>query len=426
MIHVSFIHQWINKLDQFLESLGMLGATSDYVSVLIILIGILLASYLVDLMTKRILLVTAARFIKKSKIWWDDILLRKKVFNRLAHYAPALVIYFAAGLLKEIPILVEGIQLLTTLYMIGLGILVIDSIINGFHEIYSNLPIGKERPIKGFVQILKILLYFIGVIFMLSVIFNKNPFFFLTGLGAMAAVLILVFKDTILGFVASIQLTANDMIKLGDWITMPSHHADGVVYELTLNTVKVRNFDKTISTIPTYALVSESFNNWRGMKESGGRRIKRSLYIDMKSICFCTDAMLQKYQNIRLISDYIMQIRREIEEDNRQKNLETDDMLNGRRLTNVGVFRKYVEAYIRNHPKIYSDNSSFALLVRQLQSTEMGLPLEIYAFSKEQDWSVYEGIQADIFDHLMAVISEFDLRIYQSPTGEDFQRLLSQ
>jgi miniconductance mechanosensitive channel len=309
--------------------------------------------------------------------------------------------------------------------MIVLGISVFDALINGAHEIYLNLDVSKDRSIKGFIQIIKLVLYFIGGILILSVIFNKNPLYFLTGLSAMAAVLLLVFKDTILGFVASIQLTANNMVKLGDWITMPSHGADGDVIEITLNTVKVRNFDKTISTIPTYALVSESFSNWRGMKESGGRRIKRALHINVKSICFCTEEMLEKYEKIKLIADYIRQKRVEIEEDNKAKNLQKGDMLNGRRLTNIGVFRKYIESYIRNHPKIHGEGSSFIAMVRQLQQTEKGLPLEIYAFSKEQNWAVYEGIQADVFDHLMAVIPQFDLSLFQNPSGDDFRNLIN-
>ncbi len=423
MIIINIFHDQIKALNHWIQQLGVASGISDYLLVFIVVFIVAVLSLLANFIAKRFLLAAISHYVKKSKIWWDDIFLKRKLFNRLAHFAPALVIFFSSDLISGHPEIIHLIKTIIGIYMIVLGISVFDALINGAHEIYLNLDVSKDRSIQGFIQILKLGLYFIGGILILSVIFNKNPLYFLTGLSAMAAVLLLVFKDTILGFVASIQLTANNMVKLGDWITMPSHGADGDVIEITLNTVKVRNFDKTISTIPTYALVSESFSNWRGMKESGGRRIKRALHINVKSICFCTEEMLEKYEKIKLIADYIRQKRVEIEEDNKAKNLQKGDMLNGRRLTNIGVFRKYIESYIRNHPKIHGEGSSFIAMVRQLQQTEKGLPLEIYAFSKEQNWAVYEGIQADVFDHLMAVIPQFDLTLFQHPSGDDFKNL---
>jgi miniconductance mechanosensitive channel len=239
-------------------------------------------------------------------------------------------------------------------------------------------------------------------------------------LGAVAAILLLVFKDTILGFVASIQLSANDMVRIGDWITMNSHNADGTVTEITLNTVKVQNWDKTISTIPTYALVSESFSNWRGMEESGGRRIKRHVNIDMRSVKFNTPEMNEKFKKIIYLKDYIEKRQMEIEQFNKENNIDSSITVNGRRMTNLGTFRKYLEMYLYYHPKIHND---LTFLVRQLQPYENGIPIEIYVFSNDQQWASYESIQADIFDHILAVIPEFELRVFQNPTGEDFKSL---
>jgi miniconductance mechanosensitive channel len=242
----------------------------------------------------------------------------------------------------------------------------------------------------------------------------------LAGLGALAAVLILAFKDTILGFVASIQLSANEMVHIGDWISMPSHGADGTVTDITLNTVKVQNWDKTISTIPTYALVSESFNNWKGMEESDGRRIKRSVLIDMGTIKFCDAAMLGRFEKFDLIRDYVIQKENELKEHNRKNNISDEDYISGRHQTNVGIFRKYLEVYLQQHPKI---NLDMTFLVRQLQPTEKGLPIEIYVFSKDQEWANYEAIQADIFDHIFAVVPEFELKVFQEPSGSDISKI---
>jgi miniconductance mechanosensitive channel len=306
--------------------------------------------------------------------------------------------------------------------MIIISLLVINSILLSFNEIYKSLPVAKNRPIKGYVQVVQILLYSIAIILIISILRGKPATGLLASLGAMAAVLILVFKDTILGFVASIQLSANKMVQIGDWISMPKHNADGTVTEITLNTVKVQNWDRTISTIPTYALVSDSFGNWRGMEESGGRRIKRHISIDMKSVKFCTPEMLTRFKKINSLKEYIEKTENEIEKFNEENNIDNEIVVNGRRMTNLGTFRKYLEAYLRNHPMIHND---MTFLVRQLQPTEKGIPLEIYVFGKDQRWGYYESIQADIFDHILAVIPEFDLRIFQNPSGEDFKSLIN-
>jgi miniconductance mechanosensitive channel len=255
------------------------------------------------------------------------------------------------------------------------------------------------------------------------VLFGKNPGFFLGGLGAFTAVIMLIFKDSILGFVAGIQLTRNDMVRIGDWIEMPKYNADGDVIDVSLNTVKVQNWDKTIATIPTYVLMTDSFRNWRGMADSGGRRIKRALYIDMNSIKFCTEQMLDRFARFEFIRDYIDRKRKEVADYNVENHVDDSQLVNGRRLTNVGTFRAYVEAYLRNHPKVHQD---MTFLIRQLAPTEHGLPLEIYVFSNDQVWANYEAIQSDIFDHVLAVVPQFDLRVFQTPSGMDLVDLAKQ
>jgi len=255
----------------------------------------------------------------------------------------------------------------------------------------------------------------------ISILLERDPTVLLAGLGAMAAILLLVFKDTILGFVASIQLSANNMLKIGDWIEMRSHGADGTVTDITLNTVKVQNWDKTISTIPTYALVSESFNNWKGMEESGGRRIKRAVNIDTGSIKFCDAQMLNRFLKFELIRDYVKKKENEVKEYNKTKKLSEDDNISGRRQTNIGIFRKYLEVYLRQHPMV---NQDMTFLVRQLHPTPTGLPIEIYVFCKDKAWANYEAIQADIFDHIFAVIPEFELKVFQQPSGSDISNVI--
>jgi len=409
-------------LKEWLVNLGLSEDVSILINTLIFLIAIILLAFLVDIVTKKIIISLIGRLVRKTKTKWDDIFFERKVFNRLAHIAPALIIFYTIGyaFIDFHPNYTSIVQGGAKIYMLLIGLLVTDSFINALHQIYCTLPISKNRPIKGYVQGVKIIIYFLGIILILSILINKSPKVLLTGVGALAAVLLFVFKDTILGLVASIQLSANDMVKSGDWIEMPNYNADGTVTEISLHTVKVQNWDKTISTIPTYALVSEAFNNWRGMEESGGRRIKRSINIDMKSIKFCTKEMIEKYKKIHVLKDYIKKKEVELSEYNKENKIDESILVNGRRLTNIGTFRKYVEEYLKKHPKIHND---MTFLIRHLQSTEKGLPIEIYVFSNDQVWANYEAIQADIFDHILSVIPEFELNVFQNPTGEDFQKL---
>lgn len=279
---------------------------------------------------------------------------------------------------------------------------------------------SKNRSIKGYVQVVKIFLYILGTGIFVSILFQKDLTTFFAGLGAMAAVLMLIFKDSILGLVAGVQLSANDMVRLGDWVQMDSRKADGAVIDISLNTVKIQNWDKTISTIPTYALVSESFTNWRGMEESGGRRIKRSVNIDMSSIHFLSKKEIDKLKKIQIIKEYLEQKELEVEMYNTEQGIDGSVPVNGRQLTNLGTFRKYVEEFLKRHPKISKD---MTFLVRHLQPAEKGIPIEIYVFCNDTRWAYYEGVQADIFDHILAIIPHFGLRIFQNPTGEDIGRL---
>ncbi len=410
------------NIEDWLTGLGIAPDMAAILNTGFSVIILLFMAYLSYVIVKRIILKTINTLAKRSKAQWDDILVEKKVFSKFAHLAPALVIYLTVGFaLSNYPEIASKIQALIMIYMLFIGLLVADAFISALHEIYNTLPIAESRPIKGYIQVVKIFLYFIIILSILSILFNKEIGHFLTGLGAMAAVLLLVFKDTILGFVASIQLSANDMVKPGDWIAMPSRGADGPVTDITLNTVKVRNWDKTVSTIPTYALVTESFVNWRGMEESGGRRIKRHINIDMKSVQFCDEEMIKKFMKIHYLKEYIEQKREEIRKFNEANNVDISMLANGRRVTNLGTFRKYVEFYLKNHPKIHQE---LTFLIRHLQPTDKGIPLEIYVFSNEQAWAEYEAIQSDIFDHLIAVIPEFGLRVFQSPSGDDIQKAI--
>jgi miniconductance mechanosensitive channel len=347
--------------------------------------------------------------------------MQRGVLNRLAHHAPALVIYFAIRIpFPESDNVISFIQRLVVAYMIGVVAMVINSILNAGYDIYNTYEISKTRPIKGYVQVAKVLVVIVGVVLIVTTVLNKSPVGILSGIGALSAVLMLVFKDSILGLVASIQLTANNMVHIGDWISMPKYGADGDVIEITLQSIKVRNWDKTISTIPIYALITDSFKNWRGMQESGGRRIKRSISIDMRSIKFCDKKMIDTYSSIHYLTEYIERKVEEIEKYNKEHGISPKDLINGRRLTNVGTFRAYLSEYLRHHPKIH-DKMTF--LVRQLPPAQNGLPIEIYVFSNDQAWANYEAIQADIFDHILAVLPIFDLRIYQDPSGWDLEQI---
>jgi miniconductance mechanosensitive channel len=374
-------------------------------------LGVVVLAVIANLLAKRLVLRAVIRLAGRTRTRWDDVLLERRVFHRFAHIAPALVInFFTPAVLGTDTSETSFVTAGCLLYMVIVVVGVAAGVLNATGDILKASQLGQRLPLTSFLQVAKLVLYGLAFIGALSVIMDKSPALLFSGLGAMTAVLMMIFRDPILGLVAGIQLSANQMVTPGDWIEMPKYGADGDVLEVALTTVKVQNFDKTITTIPTYALISESFKNWRGMSESGGRRIKRSLHIDISSIRFCDDTMLERLEKIHYMASYLEEKRNEIEAWNAEHARAVATSLHPRRLTNVGTFRAYVVAYLRNHPKIHPD---LTFLVRQLAPTEHGLPLEIYVFSSDQDWVSYEGIQADIFDHLLAVVSQFDLRIYQ-------------
>jgi miniconductance mechanosensitive channel len=419
---MNIINRLIQALEGMFTNIGFSDGLTIFIRTLIVLIIVSGLAILADFITRKIILAGISKIVRRTRTNLDDILVSRRVFHKLAHIIPALIIYLSSEFIfSDYEILGELVGRAGLIYIVIMVILSLDSIINAVHEMYLAMPVSEGRPIKGYVQVVKILVYFIGIIFIISVVVGESPNKLLTGLGAMAAILILVFKDTILGFVASIQLSANNMVKPGDWIEMPSHNADGTVEDISLNTVKVQNWDKTIATIPTYALVSESFKNWRGMEDSGGRRIKRSVNIDMNSVKFIDAEMVNKFKKISLLKNYIEGKEKEIIQYNDENKIDGSVLVNGRRMTNLGTFRKYIEEYLHSHPKIHNE---MTFLVRHLQPSDRGLPIEIYVFSNDQAWANYETIQADIFDHILAVIPEFGLKVFQNPTGSDFTNLM--
>jgi miniconductance mechanosensitive channel len=378
----------VEELKQWLIDQGINTQYSDWIKLTIVFTIIAILAWIANFIAKRVILSVLNHLAKKSETTWDDIFIERKVFHKLSHIAPALVIYYSVKLpLSKNPGWLEFIQSSSMIYMVIVSLMAVLAFINASHDIYQTLPMSKTRSIKGYLQVVKILIYIIAIIFMLHILFNIDLGKFFTGLGAMAAVLMFVFKDTILGLVASIQLSANDMLRPGDWIEMPSRKADGVVQDINLTTVKVQNWDKTITTIPTYTLVSDSFTNWRGMEESEGRRIKKAINIDMKSVVFFDDEMLAKLQKNKIVARNF-DVKKYIEE-SANSELTNKDPEN-RTLTNLGLFRAYLEAYIKTVPVIHPDLTQ---LVRYLQPAENGMPLEIIAFSTEKKGIPYEKLQ---------------------------------
>ena len=410
---IEFIMNWFTGY-------GVDESTARFLSTGILVIFITLLSIIANLITKKVVLRVLSLLINNNKFKWDTVLLERKVFHKLSHIVPAIIIYsFSTAFSEQMTII---IQRFSSAYIDLVGISVVDALLNSVDDIYRNYELSKNKPIKGYLQVTKIFVYIIGGIVIIATIIGQSPLLLLSGIGALTAVILLVFKDSLLGLVAGIQLSSNDMIRLGDWIEMPKYGANGDVIDISLNTVKVENSDKTITTIPTYALVSDSFINWRGMTQSGGRRINRAVYIDTTSISFCTDEMLEEFEKIHYLADYIRNKRNEIALYNLENNIDNSHSINGRRLTNIGTFRAYIQSYLKNHPKIHKE---MLQMVRQLPPGEYGLPLDIYVFTNDTEWANYENIQSDIFDHLLAVVPQFGLRVFQKPTGYDIRLSLN-
>ncbi len=411
------------KLLNFSESLGI-GTTLQFPFISVIkLIAVIFVSYISFLISRRYIVKVLTALAQKTKSNWDDVLIERHVFDRLSYLVPSYLLYWLLPYaLSPYPEIVNLLLLAIEVYSIIIIMLVAVAFLDSILSIYAQYDIAKAKPIKGYIQVGKILVYIISSLTIISILIGQSPVILIGGLGAFSAVLLLVFKDTILGLVAGVQLTANDMLRPGDWISMPKYDADGTVTDITLTTIKVQNWDKTISTIPAYSLFTDSFRNWRGMEESGGRRIMRSINIDLSSIKFCTEKMLEKYKQFQHIMDYVESKEIEIQRYNSEKKVNTKVLVNGRRQTNIGIFRAYLKAYLLNHPDVRTD---MTMLVRHLQPTENGLPIQVYVFSARQAWVEFEAVQADIFDHIFAVIPEFDLRVFQNPSGSDFKNLFN-
>ena len=403
------INDWLKT------TLGVSQVVSNLIAFGIVIFVVLIVWFVI----KKIVIALIPKVTAKTATLWDDIIFNKRMVNSLATLIPALLVdQFIPVIFNQstafLPFLLEA----TDVLIIIVSVWILNSFFSSINIILSEKQRYKDKPIGSLTQLGKILTFSVGAILVISTVIEKSPFYLLSGLGAMAAIILLVFKDSILGFVASIQLSANNMVQVGDWVTMSNYGADGDVLEINLTTIKVRNFDLTITTIPTYSFISDSFKNWRGMQQSDGRRIKRSLFIKQDTICFCDKMMLDHFEKIEYLTDFIFKRRDEIKEYNSLNNIDSTILVNGRNMTNVGVFKVYVEEYLKRNANI---NQEMMIMVRQMPPTEKGLPLEIYAFSKHKEWKIYESVMADIFDHILAVIPYFNLQLFENPSGSDFR-----
>ena len=407
--------------------------------VLLLLPGALgVAAWLSYWLTSRLLHRAIRGATSRTRSTWDDHIVERKVFRRLAHVVPAVVVYLGIGSalgvtpasLEADPGAVSAIlwtfaRRLAAAYLVLAVVRAFKGFLDATNDIYSETYAeAKSRPIKGYLQVVSLVAHLAAGVVIVAVLAGLSPLFFLSGLGALAAVLMLVFRDTILSLVASVQMASNDMIRIGDWVSVPQANCDGEVIDIALHTVKVQNWDKTISTIPTHRFITESFKNWRGMSESGGRRIKRSLRIDMGSVRFLSDEEIGELSRRELLRDYMRERRVEIDRYNAAKVASGDPSVvpEIRRLTNLGTFRAYVQRYLETHPQTHKE---MTLLVRQLEPGPQGVPIEMYCFSNDTAWANYEGFQADVFDHLISILPEFGLRAFQAPTGKDFAKALA-
>lgn len=413
---------WMDYLEKqtelLLTHIGIPEEWAVYGRLLLFIIILVILSMIAFLITKRIIIHYLYKVFKKTTFKWDDLLSDTKAFDNLAHIAPAiLVVIMAPNIFADFELLLSIVIKLTNAYLIVVSMSVFFAVIKVFEYNLSKHPAFKNKPLTSYFQLVRILLYIVTIILVFSVILNKSPLYFLSAFGAMTAILLLVFKDTILGLVASVQMSSNDMVRVGDWVEMPKFNADGDVIDINLNTVKVQNWDKTITTIPTYYFITDSFKNWRGMQQTGGRRIKRAIFVDVHSVKLIDPPMREKLKKYQLVTDYIETRQKEIEEYNALHNVDTSVLINGRRMTNLGVYRKYIESYLRSHPKIKQD---MTVMVRQLANENKGIPIEIYCFTDTTAWVEYEAIQADIFDHFYSTSTFFDIEIFQEPSGRNF------
>jgi miniconductance mechanosensitive channel len=412
MLEFNFV-KYDRYFEQLLMNHGMSSEFAHFLNAAILSAIIAILAIGINFLVKLFIIKFVKRWVDKSENTYDDVFYDKGVFNKLSHLASALIIAWLAPIpLGEFPKVIALVKIATNIYMVVIVLYVINSVINALHEIFDSLPIAKNRSVKGYVQVVKTIVFFIGALVILSILLTKDLSSLFAGITAFAAVLMFVFKDAILGLIAGIQISSNDILRIGDYIEMPSKNADGTVIEIKLNTVKILNANKTICTIPTYSFVAESFWNWRGLELSEGRRIRRSINIDMSTIKHCDDKLLKKLKNIELLKPYFA-------ERDATYGIENEHKWQGLHYTNSTLFRAYIEALLRSNP-VFIKNMSF--MVRHLQPNEHGLPLEIYVYTSEKDAAKYEVIQADILDQIIAMAPEFELRIFQDPTGHDVRK----
>ncbi len=411
-----------DTLSYWLAQHGLQDSVAEISAYVIIISGILLIAFLATWLVRRTILPTLINVIHKNKMRWDDPLIEHGFFHKISWFVPLIVINVCKDFLLSGDSIIS--QILSRTLLAGVVIvatLSISSLLSASNAIYTKIAKKRSATIRGYTDATRIIVYIFCAIFLIAILTGRSPWGLLSLLGGLTAIILLLFKDTLLGFVATIRLSTTDMVRIGDWIQMDKYGADGDVIDISIHCVLVQNWDKTITSIPTYALISDSFINWRGMSESGGRRIKRSIKIDVTSIHFVNKKELEQFSRITILKNYLRPKQREVEEYNARHEIEASLPINGRRQTNIGIFRAYVLEYLRRNPKLHS-NMTF--LVRQLSPTETGLPLEIYVFSKDQVWANYEAIQADIFDHLFAALPTFGLRAFQNPSGHDFQQAM--
>lgn len=396
---------------------GISEAIAGYLFFSIELILLIIICILANFITKRVVLNIISKTVYKNNIKWDDFLVERKVFHRISNIVPFVIIYISAPIFGSFA---EVIQRIAQAIILVISILVISAILNAIDDVYRTYPISKIRPITGTLQIVKILSCILIGIALAATLSGTDPIAILSGIGVLSALVSIIFKDPILGFVAGIQLTTNDMIRIGDWVEMTKYGANGHVIEIHLSTIKIRNFDQTIVSVPAYAFTSDSFKNWRGISEAGGRRIMRSILIDISSIRFCSEEMIEHFKKINYLKHYIAAKEEEFKKHNNESNQDTNFLINGKHLTNIACFRAYIEEYLKSNSRISKEHT---IMARQLAPNENGLPIEIYAFTTYIDLKKYEEIQSDIFDHLFAVVNEFQLRIFQNPSEYDVKQI---
>ncbi len=409
----------MDTLTPYLNRFTEWSADSPLLAGMAALAALILIAWLSHWITRRILIRAVSRIAEQTTVKWDDALVGHKLFRHLSQVVPALILYFGVGVFSNFPDNVaQVLQNVAVAYGVLFVVLAVGALLNALNAIYEQTPVSRVRPIKGFIQIGKIIVYGVGAILVLASIVDRSPLLFFSGLGALTAVMMLVFKDTLLSLVASVQIATSSILRVGDWVEVPQYGADGDVIDIALHTVRVQNWDKTVTTIPTHRFISDAFKNYRFMSRSGGRRIKRALHLDMSSVRFLSVDEVNQLRDFTLLTNYVDEKREALKEANRD--LGDDGNVNARRLTNLGTFRAYVLAYLKHHNGI---NQGMTLLVRQLDPGPQGLPLEVYAFTKSTEWAVHEQVKSDIFDHLIAITPSFKLRVYQQPAGADLAGL---